>query len=430
MKEAFAMEHPVETLLCGPAASALGGVWMTEDDDALVVDIGGTTTDIAIIRDGMAVTVDDGIRINGWKTFVKGMFIDTFGLGGDSAIRYEGKKLWLENYRIIPIAMVCREYPVLAEKIADYAKQTVFIDRYPYEGYVLLRDVEDSMLRTEWEHKFFEALRKGPVTMEDAAQIGGRYSMEKNLRRFIKDEHVMRFGLTPTDMMHIRGDYSAFDAESSRNAVRVLSRFCTLSEDRIPQIVYDAFIKKLTVNIERVLLTHRFAKEKEEMPQDVFDFLWHVYEDDRTGTVSVSPASGLPIIGVGGPSHIFMKDAAKRLSTRAVLPEHAAVANAIGTLAGQIVVRESSDIVYYPFGKTPGFRVFLAEGKTDVEEFDDAASLLTEYLTAAAREKAISRGAQGEVTITVKVEKKEEVIAYSDFLFGGTVTVTAYGNII
>ena len=65
-----------------------------------------------------------------------------------------------------------------------------------------------------------------------------------------------------------------------------------------------------------------------------------------------------------------------------------------------------------------------------MEDFDDAASLLTEYLTAAAREKAISRGAQGEVTITVKVEKKEEVIAYSDFLFGGTVTVTAYGNII
>jgi hypothetical protein len=125
-----------------------------------------------------------------------------------------------------------------------------------------------------------------------------------------------------------------------------------------------------------------------------------------------------------------MKDVAGRLSTRAVLPQHASVANAIGTLAGQIVVRETSDIVYYPFGKTPGFRIFLAEGKTDVEEFDDAAAMLTEYLTASAREKAILRGAQGEVTISVKVEKKEEVIAYSDFLFGGTVTVTAYGNII
>ncbi|MDD2413949.1 MAG: hydantoinase/oxoprolinase family protein, partial [Eubacteriaceae bacterium] len=83
MSEAFAQSHPVETLLSGPAASATGGAWMSEAQNAIVVDIGGTTTDIALIQDGLPVTLKEGITINGWKTFVKGLFIDTFGLGGD-----------------------------------------------------------------------------------------------------------------------------------------------------------------------------------------------------------------------------------------------------------------------------------------------------------------------------------------------------------
>ena len=50
MSREFAMERPVETLLCGPAASVIGASELTECPDALIVDIGGTTTDIAIVR--------------------------------------------------------------------------------------------------------------------------------------------------------------------------------------------------------------------------------------------------------------------------------------------------------------------------------------------------------------------------------------------
>ena len=48
----YSAEHAVETLLSGPAASALGGSTLTGREDAVVVDIGGTTTDVALIEHG------------------------------------------------------------------------------------------------------------------------------------------------------------------------------------------------------------------------------------------------------------------------------------------------------------------------------------------------------------------------------------------
>ena len=45
MSDEFAARTPVETIHSGPAASAIGGRFLSGLDDALVVDVGGTTTD-------------------------------------------------------------------------------------------------------------------------------------------------------------------------------------------------------------------------------------------------------------------------------------------------------------------------------------------------------------------------------------------------
>ena len=51
MGEAVAKERPVETILCGPAASLIGAMYLTGQKDAIVMDMGGTTTDIGILRE-------------------------------------------------------------------------------------------------------------------------------------------------------------------------------------------------------------------------------------------------------------------------------------------------------------------------------------------------------------------------------------------
>ena len=52
MSAAVARERPVETILSGPAASLVGATFLANAADAIVSDIGGTTTDIAVLRAG------------------------------------------------------------------------------------------------------------------------------------------------------------------------------------------------------------------------------------------------------------------------------------------------------------------------------------------------------------------------------------------
>lgn len=91
MSESFSRERPVETILCGPAASVMAGMHLAGCPDCLVVDMGGTTTDIALVRGGIPVKVSDGVTIGQWRTFVKSVDIHTIGLGGDSVVRLDGQ---------------------------------------------------------------------------------------------------------------------------------------------------------------------------------------------------------------------------------------------------------------------------------------------------------------------------------------------------
>lgn len=89
MRASYALERPVDTILSGPAASIIGGAFLSGCDNAMIVDIGGTTTDIAHVREGRAKVNDEGATVAGWRTRVRAADLCTFGLGGDSSIRVE-----------------------------------------------------------------------------------------------------------------------------------------------------------------------------------------------------------------------------------------------------------------------------------------------------------------------------------------------------
>jgi N-methylhydantoinase A/oxoprolinase/acetone carboxylase beta subunit len=64
----MAVERPVETILSGSAASAAGARFLTEQSNAVVVDVGGTTTDITFIKNGNPVISIEGSLIDRWQT--------------------------------------------------------------------------------------------------------------------------------------------------------------------------------------------------------------------------------------------------------------------------------------------------------------------------------------------------------------------------
>ncbi len=90
-----AIEKPVETILSGPAASLMGMIALFEEKetDCCLLDIGGTTTDLFFLVDGVPVFEPSGIEIGGHKTLVRAIYSASVGLGGDSHVRTEEGKV-------------------------------------------------------------------------------------------------------------------------------------------------------------------------------------------------------------------------------------------------------------------------------------------------------------------------------------------------
>lgn len=82
-----AEERPVETILSGPAASFMGiSAMLNTKDDAILLDVGGTTTDIFFLADGVPLFEPLGAKISEFNTLVRSIYSVSIGLGGDSSI--------------------------------------------------------------------------------------------------------------------------------------------------------------------------------------------------------------------------------------------------------------------------------------------------------------------------------------------------------
>ncbi len=97
------IDFPGQTILSGPAASIMGALAFSfEGEDCLVLDIGGTTTDIAVLVDRSPLLSPLGIEIGPHKTLIRALETRSIAVGGDSAVRVEGGRLTIGPDRLGP----------------------------------------------------------------------------------------------------------------------------------------------------------------------------------------------------------------------------------------------------------------------------------------------------------------------------------------
>ncbi|ADI01852.1 hydantoinase/oxoprolinase family protein [Syntrophothermus lipocalidus] len=88
------VKYPCETVFSGPAASAMGAYALTMDKrTSVVVDIGGTTSDLALILEGKPLYASKGAVIDGKYTHVRAFAVRSVALGGDSTVRWNGSEV-------------------------------------------------------------------------------------------------------------------------------------------------------------------------------------------------------------------------------------------------------------------------------------------------------------------------------------------------
>jgi N-methylhydantoinase A len=90
MAQERSCQYAVETILSGPAASVMGTLPFADPaKEEVALDIGGTTTDIAILVNGVPLLERLGITIGGYRTLVRALRSHSIGVGGDSWVRVE-----------------------------------------------------------------------------------------------------------------------------------------------------------------------------------------------------------------------------------------------------------------------------------------------------------------------------------------------------
>lgn len=412
MSREFAMSRPVETLLCGPAASIIGAMELSKYQDALIVDMGGTTSDVAMVKDGIPVTSESGISIGEWKTMVKGVSIDTFALGGDSAVKYKRGQLYLDNRRCVPLCMAASQYP----KMRKALKTLILMDRpfdYPaHEFFMLVNSPANLDKYTLSERKFIKALENGPLIYRDAAAAIGTSPHILNMKRLEDEGTVIRIGMTPTDVMHVYGDYAEFDSEVSELGAAYLATATKAASQEVCREIYDLTKCRLYSNLVRIFMKYETGRdlnlqECENLEKLTAYTFRHAGQSLADFAIRPGFITASKLIGIGAPTKIFLKDVAELLGTEADFPQDGKVANAIGAAMGNISTECIVKIEPYK-GIKSSYLTYVISGGHDtfsLPDYDDALVEAKKTARQGAIERVHQQGAVGEVEVEIEVKE-------------------------
>jgi len=108
MSAEFAAEFPALTFASGPTNSLRGASLLTQLDNAIVVDIGGTTSDIGVLQDGFPRQSNIAIDVGGVRTNFRMPDIQAIGLGGGSLVRDDGNTIGPQSvgFRLVTEGLV------------------------------------------------------------------------------------------------------------------------------------------------------------------------------------------------------------------------------------------------------------------------------------------------------------------------------------
>ncbi|MGD9505634.1 MAG: hydantoinase/oxoprolinase N-terminal domain-containing protein [Syntrophobacteraceae bacterium] len=312
MNVSEAPANAASTVASGPAASAFYGASFSPFADALVVDIGGTTTDLTIIENGKPRINEEGIVIGSWGTHIEAVEMFTFGIGGDSHVKPGKDALEVGPGRVLPLAM--------AERPPDLSgwRDRNSEPRYAIANTHAAPEIAERsrVLRFLREH--------GPATPLQLEQNLGvsTIRIDACLRELGRAQLVTEVGFTPTDALHALGRLDIGNRAAALRGAEVLAERQGIGVEDFCLEVLEATERK----IEDAILLHVIRRE---IGLEMTDFLAHRRNQSM---LKFDISLNIPIIGLGAAARHFLPNIAASLGSEAFFPDRFEVGNALGAI--------------------------------------------------------------------------------------------------
>ena len=373
-----ARDRPVETVLSGPAASVAGALHLTGKKDAIVVDVGGTTTDTAGLKSGRVRVCESGTHIGGFKTHVRALDMRTTGLGGDSLIQWEKGRFIIGPQRVAPIAWLGYHYgepagqPSVAlsgviRKTYRFMENRIHLYRagsWPMQ-ILALTGHTDGLQLTRKEEQALRLLKKHPFSLDELAQkLDVGHWRLLDLSRLETCGIIQRSGLTPTDLLHVKGRFNKWSTKAAEKMCELLAEVTDRNKADIVDSLLDKMVRRVSVELLKKQLDEEVPPDELEdcgICRTLMNNLFNNGSCDYTVKINLHR----PVIGIGAPAMYFVPRAGEALGTQTILPPDADVANAVGAITSQVMVRKQIQIKPGDDGR------FIIEGIEGAKSFED-----------------------------------------------------------
>ncbi len=430
----WAMQRPIETILSGPAASVVGAWHLAGRHDVWVVDVGGTTTDIAVLHDGRPRLNPQGAQVGKWRTMVEAADVHTVGLGGDSQVRLNSKgRLVIGPRRVVPLCLLASAHPGVVDELR---RQMGTRQRESLAGQFVLAQHRAPHALSDRERDLLSRLAAGPQSLSSLVRklhYGALilWQIESLEARGL----VLRAGFTPTDALHVLGRFECWNAEASRLGAEFLAAQTDLSPEALCERVIADVSNRVTTELVSKVLSDEVALPNGSTELEVWERepLAAALLARALGNVPYSDLDcqlGLrqPVVAVGAPVEAYLPRVARQLRTELVIPPYAEVASAVGAVSGGVV--QQLRAVIRPLDADQRFRLHLSDGVHDFSTLEESVAYAQEVVPVQLKALAQRAGAsQVEVQMN-RVDRSVPVaIGWEQQVYLGTeLTFTAVGR--
>ncbi len=435
MTEDVARERPIEAVMSGPTASLMGAMRLTGLRDAIVMDMGGTTTDIGVLRDGRPRLDTEGMVIEGRRTHITAARITTAGIGGDSRIMVNGRgNVLVDPERVVPLCVAATRWPEVGEHLAHLMDHDVVPSKRSTVlssvmlGHEMFRTLRfpDCCGMAPHDIAFMHLALESPVSTVRAGAVLGVHPSSFDTHGMIVRGYVQRIGLTPTDLLHIGGEYTDFDADASRAGAEYLAAKAGTDPEGFVAMAREAVRVKLGTALMEDLLDEELGTT--DLGPAGRDLLMKAVTGRHGRDFGCRVKVDKPIVGIGAPSGVYMRWVGEMFDTEVIVQPDADVGNAVGAVSSSLM--ESMEFVVMPEDldeEGSCFQVFSRLGAMTFETLDRALSWIGSEGTDHLRGLLEACGAE---SVTTRSERTDRTVwgRSGEVLAEARVTVTAVGK--